>query len=158
MIDAPYPAGLHSYWKSSFMSEISDEAIDTLVAQCANRPTPMCHGLIEGILGGAVSRVGQEETAFNHRDVVYSFLALGVTADLAESEKCVQWGREFWEAMQPFSTGSVYVNYLGQEADEGADRVRAAYGNTKYDRLVALKNKFDPTNLFRLNQNIKPTG
>ena len=158
MVDEPYPAGLHSYWKSSFMSEISDEAIDTLVAQCANLPTPMCHVLIEGILGGAVSRVGQEDTAFNHRDVVYSFLALGVTADLAEAEKCVRWVRKVWEAMQPFSTGSVYVNYLGQEGDEGADRVRAAYGDTKYNRLVALKNKYDPTNLFRLNQNIKPTG
>ena len=65
--------------------------------------------------------------------------------------------RALWEAMQPFSTGGVYVNYLGQEADEGAERVKAAYGSAKYERLVALKNKYDPTNFFRLNQNIKPT-
>ena len=77
MIDDPYPSGLQNYWKSNFMSELNDEAIDTLVAHCANRPSPMCHGLIEFQLGGAISRVGEEETAFNHRDVDYTFLALG---------------------------------------------------------------------------------
>ena len=66
--------------------------------------------------------------------------------------------REFWEAMSPFTTDGVYVNYLGQEKDEGIERVRAAYGPQIYDRLVSLKNKYDPTNLFSLNQNIKPTG
>lgn len=156
MIDGPYPPGLQDYWKSNFMREINDEAIDVMVAHCANRPSPMCHGLIEGILGGAVSRRGQEETAFNHRDVVYSFLSLGVTPAPAEAEKCVRWARDFWEAMQPFTTEGVYVNYLDQEVHEGADRVRAAYGPQKYERLVALKNKYDPKNLFRLNQNIKP--
>ncbi|MFQ6029366.1 MAG: FAD-binding oxidoreductase, partial [Dehalococcoidia bacterium] len=153
LLDDPYPAGLYDYWKSNFMTEISDDAIDTLVAHCGNRPSPMCHGLIEGILGGAVSRVNEDEIAFNHRNVVYSFLSLGVTADPAESDKCVQWAREFWDAMQPYSNGGVYVNYLGQEADEGVDRVKAAYGPTKHERLVALKNKYDPTNLFRLNRN-----
>jgi len=157
MIDGPYPPGIHNYWKSNFMREIGDEAVDVLVAHCANRPSPMCHGLIEGILGGAVSRRGQEATAFNHRDVVYSFLSFGVTPDPAEAEKCVQWAREFWEAMRPFTTEGVYVNYLDQEVHEGAERVRAAYGPQKYQRLVALKNKYDPANLFRLNQNIKPT-
>jgi hypothetical protein len=117
----------------------------------------MCHGLIEQQLGGAVSRVEREATAFNHRDVVYSFMSLAVWTDPTESEECIRWGRQFWEAMQPFTTGSVYVNYLGQEAHEGAERVKAAYGPQKYERLVALKNKYDPTNLFRMNQNIKPT-
>jgi FAD/FMN-containing dehydrogenase len=68
----------------------------------------------------------------------------------------VRWAREFWTAMQPYSSGAVYVNYLGAEGDEGDDRIRAAYGPEKYQRLVALKGKYDPTNLFRLNQNIKP--
>ncbi len=158
MLDAPYPPGLQDYWKSNFMTELTSDAIDTLVEYCADRPSPMCHVLIEGILGGAVSRIGQEETAFNHRDVVYSFLSLGVCADPAESGKCVQWAREVWDAMRPFTTEDVYVNYLGTEADEGTDRVNAAYGPEKYQRLVALKNKYDPTNLFRLNQNIKPAG
>ena len=156
MIDDPYPPGLQNYWKSSFMRELSDGAIDTIVAHCANRPSPMCHGLIEFQLGGAISRVGQEETAFNHRDVAYAFVGLGVTPDPAESEKCVRWAREFWEAMRPFTTEGVYVNYLGQEADEGVERIKAAYGSQKYERLASLKKKYDPTNLFRLNQNIKP--
>lgn len=157
MIDAFYPPGIQNYWKSSFLNEIGDAAIDTMVAYCANLPSPMCHGLIEHQLGGAVSRIDRAATAFNHRDVQYSFMSLGVCTDPAEAEKCVRWAREFWEAMQPFSTGGVYVNYLGREADEGEERIKAAYGPEKYQRLVALKNKYDPTNLFRLNQNIKPT-
>jgi FAD/FMN-containing dehydrogenase len=157
LLDPFYPPGLQQYWKASFLKEISDAAIDTMVAYCAQRPSPICHGLIEHTLGGAVSRVDREATAFHHRDVQYSFMSLGVCTDPAEAKKCVQWAREFWDAMQPFTTGGVYVNYLGREADEGAERLQAAYGPEKYQRLVALKNKYDPTNLFRLNQNIKPT-
>jgi FAD/FMN-containing dehydrogenase len=154
LIDGFYPPGLQNYWKSSFLKTISDEVIDTMVAFCAKRPTPMCHGLIEHQLGGAVSRVGRDATAFGHRDAVYSFMSLGVCTDAADAEKCVRWAREFWDTMQPWSTGGVYVNYLG---DEGTGRIEAAYGSEKYARLVALKNKYDPTNLFRLNQNIKPS-
>lgn len=157
MVDAPYPAGLHSYWKSSFLKEISDGAIETLVSHFANRPSPMCHILIEGILGGEISRKGQDETAFNHRDVKYSFLSFGVTPELAQSGECIRWARALWEAMQPFSSDAVYVNYLGQEADEGAQRIRDAYGPEKYERLLALKNRYDPANLFCMNQNITPT-
>jgi hypothetical protein len=157
LVDAFYPPGLQQYWKSSFLQEISDAAIDTIVAYCAQRPSPLCHMLIEHTLGGAVSRVDREATAFNHRDVQYTFMSLGVCTDPAEAEQCVRWAREFWDAMQPFLTTDVYVNYLGPEADEGAERLHAAYGPEKYQRLVALKNTYDPTNLFRLNQNIKPT-
>jgi FAD/FMN-containing dehydrogenase len=106
-------------------------------------------------LGGEVSRRSQDATAFNHRDVRYSFLALAVSADAGGVGMCTSWAREFWEAMQPYATGGVYVNYLGQETDEGRERIKAAYGAEKYARLVALKNKYDPTNLFRLNQNIR---
>jgi hypothetical protein len=157
LLDSFYPFGLQSYWKSSFLKEISDGAIDTMVAYCGQRPTPICHGIIEHQLGGAVRRVDRDATAFGQRDAEYSFMSLGVCADAAEAEKCVRWARNFWDAMQPFSTGGVYVNYLGREADEGAGRIEAAYGREKYARLVALKNKYDPTNLFRLNQNIKPS-
>jgi hypothetical protein len=156
LVDDFYPKGLQNYWKSSFLGQISDEAIDTIVHYCANRPSPMCHGLIEHQLGGAVNRIGNDETAFNHRNLEYSFMSIGQCADANETEACVRWARKFWEAMQPYSTGGVYVNYLGRESDEGADRVKAAYGPEKYQRLVALKNKYDPTNLFRLNQNIRP--
>jgi FAD/FMN-containing dehydrogenase len=157
LVDAFYPPGLQQYWKASFLREISDAAIDTIVTYCAQRPSPICHVVIEHTLGGAVSRVDRGATAFNHRDVQYSFTSLGVCTDPAEAAKCVRWARECWEAMQPFATGGVYVNYLGQEADEGTERLTAAYGPEKYQRLVALKNTYDPTNLFRLNQNIKPT-
>jgi FAD binding domain/Berberine and berberine like len=157
LADAFYPSGLQEYWKSSFLTEISDAVIDTMVACCAYRPSPLCHVVIEHTLGGAVSRQDRDVTAFNHRDVQYSFLSLGVCTAPSEAEKCVRWARELWEAMRPCLTGSVYVNYLGQEADEGTARVKAAYGPEKYNRLVALKNSYDPTNLFRLNQNIKPT-
>jgi FAD/FMN-containing dehydrogenase len=157
LIDGFYPPGLQNYWKSSFLKNISDEAIDTMVNFCSRRPSPMCHGLIEHQLGGAVSRADRDATAFAHRDVEYSFMALGVCSTPLEVENCAQWAREFWGAMQPSSTGAVYVNYLGREADEGPDRIKAAYGSEKYARLVALKNRYDPSNLFRLNQNIRPS-
>jgi Berberine and berberine like/FAD binding domain len=157
LVDDFYPKGLQNYWKSSFLEEITDGVIDTIVKYCANRPSPMCHGLIEHQLGGAVGRVGNNDTAFNHRNLEYSFMSIGQCADPSETEACVRWAREFWDAMQSYSTGGVYVNYLGREADEGADRIKAAYGPEKYQRLVALKNKYDPTNLFRMNQNIRPT-
>jgi FAD/FMN-containing dehydrogenase len=157
LIDGFYPPGLQNYWKSSFLKTISDEVIDTMVAYCARRPSPICHGLIEHQLGGAVRRVDRNATAFGHRDAEYSFTSLGVCADVADAEECTRWAREFWNAMQPWSTGGVYVNYLGREVDEGVGRIEAAYGPENYARLVALKNKYDPANLFRLNQNIKPS-
>ena len=157
LIDAFYPPGLQNYWKSSFLKTISDEVIDTMVAYCGKRPTPLCHGLIEHQLGGAVRRIDRNATAFGQRDAEYSFMSLGVCADPAEEDKCIRWAREFWDAIEPWSTGGVYVNYLGREADEGVGRIAAAYGPEKYARLVALKNKYDPANLFRLNQNIKPS-
>ena len=157
LVDDFYPPGLQEYWKSSFLTEISDAAVDTMLSWSANRPSPLCHVVIEHTLGGAVSRIDRNATAFDHRDVQYSFLSLGVCAAPAEAETCARWARELWEAMQPCLTDRAYVNYLGQEADEGIERVKAAYGSEKYDRLVALKNTYDPTNLFRLNQNIEPT-
>jgi FAD/FMN-containing dehydrogenase len=109
-------------------------------------------------LGGAVNRVGTDDTAFNHRNARYNLLIVGMWPDPAAKDENVKWVRDLWDAMEPYSSGGVYVNYLGQEADEGTERIIAAYGPEKYERLVALKNKYDPTNLFRLNQNIKPTG
>jgi hypothetical protein len=156
LIDGLYPSGNQSYWKSNFFKEMSDGAIDTISAYCAERPFPLCHCVIEYQLGGAVSRIDADATAFNHRNVQYSFICVGECTTQADTDGCVRWAREFWTAMQPYSSGAVYVNYLGAEADEGDERIRAAYGLEKYQRLVALKGKYDPTNLFRLNQNIKP--
>jgi FAD/FMN-containing dehydrogenase len=104
-------------------------------------------------LGGAIGRVGEHETAFGHRDAAYDYVIYSMWTEPGESDRHIQWTRDFAAAMQPFSLG-VYVNEMG---NEGEDRVRAAYNPETYARLVALKNKYDPTNLFRLNQNIKPT-
>ena len=105
-------------------------------------------------MGGAVGRVDRDATAYNYRDAQYNFLIVGIWPEAAEDARNLQWIRGLWQAMQPFSTGNIYVNY---ESDVGADRVQAAYGASKYARLVALKNTYDPTNLFRLNANITPT-
>ena len=156
LLDQLYQPGLQHYWKSNFLTGLSDKAFDTITEYYARRPSPLCHVAIEE-LGGAVGRLSHDETAFNHRDTRYNLLIIGMSPDPAESDEITRWARELWRAMQPFSSGGVYVNYLGQEADEGADRVKAAYGPEKYERLVALKNKYDPTNLFRMNQNIRPT-
>jgi FAD/FMN-containing dehydrogenase len=148
-----YPPGRLNYWKSSFLKDLSDDAFETMLAQFAIVPSPFSAALLEE-LGGAVSRVGRDETAFGERSAPYSLIITSEWIDPAESEKNIQWARDFWEAMQPFVSEGVYVNYLGTE---GEDRIKAAYGPAKYQRLVALKNKYDPTNFFRLNQNIKPT-
>ena len=156
LLEAGLPSGMQNYWKSNFLKELSDDVIDVLVDRFAKVPSPNTLVVTEN-LGGAVSRVGQGESAFNHRNATYNLLILGVWSDPADKDKNVQWVRETWDAVQPFSSGAVYVNYLGGQADEGGDRIMEAYGQAKYDRLVALKNKYDPTNLFSLNQNIKPT-
>jgi hypothetical protein len=156
MLDAFYPTGLLNYWKSSFLTGLPDAAIDTLLRCSEERPTPMCHMAIEQ-LGGAIRRVGPDETAFAHRDMPYCWLCLGVCTDPAQYEACVRWVRGCWEAMQPFAAG-VYVNYLGSEADEGRERVHAAYAHGHYERLAALKARYDPANMFRVNQNIRPAA
>jgi FAD/FMN-containing dehydrogenase len=103
---------------------------------------------------GAASRVDPTATAFPYRDEHYDFLILSQWADRSDSEENIRWTRAFFEAMQPFFESGVYVNNLGEE---GEDRIKEAYG-AHYERLVALKDKYDPTNLFRLNQNIRPTA
>ena len=150
--DAFFPIGLHYYYKSHFMKEISAEAIEALVTHFATVPSPRSVVAFQQY-GGAVSRVGQADTAFGHREAQYNFIPASAWTDPTESEQHLSWVREAWDIMRPFSTGGVYVNNL---AEEGEEQVRAAYG-PHYDRLVALKNKYDPTNFFRLNANIKPT-
>jgi FAD/FMN-containing dehydrogenase len=155
MLDLTIPAsGLRSYWKSHFLKEISDEAIDTLIAHFVKVPSPRTAIMFQQF-GGAVSRVREDATAFGHRkDGEYDFIIMSLWQNFSDDNANISWTRALWDAMEPFSAGGVYVNNLGDDEPEG--RVRAAYG-TNYDRLVALKNKYDPTNLFRLNQNIKPT-
>jgi FAD/FMN-containing dehydrogenase len=156
MLDAFYPVGLLNYWKSSFLTGLPDEAIDALLRCTEERPTPMCHLAIEQ-LGGAIRRLGPDDTAFAHRGMPYCFLCLGVCSDPADYPACVRWVRQCWEAMQPYAAG-VYGNYLGTEADEGRERVHDAYLSGHYERLAALKARYDPTNMFRVNQNIRPAA
>ena len=147
-----FPIGLSYYWKSHFLKEISSDAVEATVSHFARVPSPRSLLAFQQY-GGAVGRVDRSETAFWHRDAEWDNFPTSVWTDPAESETHVRWVREWWDLMNPFSTGGEYVNNLGEE---GEDRVRAAYG-ANYERLVALKNKFDPTNLFRLNANITPT-
>ena len=146
------PREYRNYLKTNYLTALSDEAIDVMVEHYLRVPAPFSHIVVEH-MGGAVSRVDRQATAYNYRDAQYNFLIVGIWPDAAGDARGISWVRGLWQAMQPFSTGHIYVNY---ESDIGADRVQAAYGAAKYARLVALKNTYDPTNLFRLNANITP--
>jgi FAD/FMN-containing dehydrogenase len=152
--DAYYPSGLRNYWKSCFLKDMSDEAIDMMIHHFG-RTTSRRPAVAIETLGGAVARVGRDETAFDHRDAPFSLIITASWDNPAEDMAHRTWAREVFQAMQPYSTGGVYVNYLQEESDEGRARVESAYG-TKYERLAALKRKYDPGNLFRFNQNIRP--
>ena len=156
LLDAGAPAGRQYYIKSLFMKDIDAEAIDTMIAHFAKVTSPLTAMMFQQ-LGNATNRVSPNETAFVHRDPRYEWVCLSSWLDPGESEVHIRWTRELAEAMHPFTTGGIYVNQVGTEAEDGADQIRAAYG-AGYQRLVALKNKYDPTNLFSHNQNIKPTG
>jgi FAD/FMN-containing dehydrogenase len=152
--DELMPAGRRSYWKAGYLPELSDEAIDIAADFGARPPSPF--SLAEFVLwGGAVARVGSDETAFPERDARFLFNFVSAWEDSRDDEACVNWAREFHTAMDRCGTGGVYVNFLG---DEGDERVRAAYGPEKYARLASLKAKYDPDNFFSLNQNISPSG
>jgi FAD/FMN-containing dehydrogenase len=150
---ADAPSGLQNYWKSSYLDALTDEAIDTAVAHAPGMTSPLSSCYFEH-LQGAIGRVGDGDTAFGHRDAAFDFNILSVWPDPATSAEHIGWSRDLWTAMQPFASG-VYVNNLGTE---GEDRVRAAYTPAAYQRLVALKDEYDPANLFRHNQNIRPSA
>lgn len=152
ILDAANPPGWQNYWKSEYLKGFNDEAIDTLVEYAAKRPSPMSKILI-GHLAGDVNRVSNDETPYSHRDAPFIINIVSMWSDTTKNEENIKWAKDLWNAVQPFAIGGVYVNFL---MNEGADRVMAAYGKEKYERLVALKNKYDPTNFFSLNQNIKP--
>jgi FAD/FMN-containing dehydrogenase len=149
--DSVFPRGQRYYWKAQFLKEITDAAIDTLLGAYATAPSVMSLAVLQQV-GGAIARVPSTSTAYGNRDAAYDCFPISIWQHPAHDEANIRWARDFWAAMRPFSTGGVYVNNLG---DEGEDRVRAAYGEN-YLRLVALKKKYDPRNIFRLNQNIKP--
>jgi FAD/FMN-containing dehydrogenase len=153
-LDAAAVRGRRYYIKSSFMRSISDDAIDALIDRFANVPSP--HTLVFfQQLGNAANRIGAQETAFSQRDALCEWGCLSSWVDPAADGMNIGWTRALAEAMQPFSSGGAYITQMGVEAEEGADRIKDAFG-PNYEQLVALKNKYDPTNLFRHNQNVKP--
>jgi FAD/FMN-containing dehydrogenase len=153
MFDPLVPHGWHRYWKSVELPPLTDDAIDALIEHAPAVTSPRSYCIVFQ-LGGALARVGEDETAFSQRDSAHNVNINAVwTEDDPEPERHAAWARDFFEAMQPHARRRVYVNFLG---DEGADRVRQAYGERQYERLVALKRTYDPTNFFRLNQNIEP--
>jgi FAD/FMN-containing dehydrogenase len=152
MLDGAYPKGALNYWKSSFLSKLSDDAIDTMVECFARCPTPMAQLLLEHF-HGAVTRVNVSDTAFPHRAGGYNLVVLSEWMEPKDTDRCVAWARETYAAMKPFVASGRYVNYLGD--DEPADATAAAYG-TNYRRLQEIKTKYDPSNFFHMNQNIRP--
>jgi len=151
--DALYPAGLQWYWKADFFNEISDQAIDVHLKYGAQLPTG--HSTMHMYpIDGAASRVAAGSTAFAYRDGGWAGVIVGVDPDPANAERISAWARAYWEELHPTSAGGAYVNFM---MDEGSDRVKASYrGN--YERLSRVKERYDPENLFHINQNIVPAG
>jgi FAD/FMN-containing dehydrogenase len=139
-----WPKGRYGYWKSSFLTEFSDGAIDTILKFYAKTPSPGTVIVVEHDGDGAWSRVPENATAFGHRSWSYNIVVTTMWDSAADTDVNIHWTREFWEAMRPFLADATYVNYLGEVEEED---VRAAYGK-KYERLAALKAKYDPTNFF----------
>jgi FAD/FMN-containing dehydrogenase len=151
MFDGLYPAGDQWYWKADFVTEISDEAVDIHVPFAEALPTgksTMHLYPIDGVAG----RVAKDATPWNYRDANWAMVMVGVSPDPADNEQMIEWTRDYWSALHPYSAGGAYVNMM---MEEGQDRVRASYGD-HYDRLAVIKGKYDPNNLFRVNQNITP--
>jgi FAD/FMN-containing dehydrogenase len=149
--DASFPRGHRFYWKAQFLRQVTEAAADALIERFPSVPSPRSFFVFQQV-GGAISRVPATATAYANRDAAYDSFPVSIWSDPAADEENIAWAREMYAALRPFGMGGVYVNNLG---DEGHERVKAAYGEN-YDRLVTLKRKFDPDNLFRLNQNVHP--
>lgn len=143
--------GARNYWKSHNFSQLSDGAIDAIIEYAGKLPSPQCEIFI-GTIGGQTARVAPEAMAYSSRDANYVMNVHGRWESAGEDERCIAWAREFFTKSQPFASSGAYINFLTQDE---TDRIVFAYGAT-YDRLVEIKKKYDPTNLFRMNQNIKP--
>ena len=151
--DPGFPFGQLHYWKSGFLRHLTDEAIQTMMRFVEQMPSPAT-GVGLQHMHGVASRIHPSATAFAHRAAQYDFLILSQWPDPTDTAPNIEWTREFFAAMQPHLENAVYVNNLG---DEGDNRVHAAYG-ANYERLAALKAKYDPTNVFRMNHNIQPAA
>jgi FAD/FMN-containing dehydrogenase len=148
-----YPPGLQWYWRADFFNEISDTAIAVHQKYGARLPSSLSTMHLYPI-DGAASRVRQDATAFSYRDGGWAGVIVGVDPDPANAEAIAQWARDYWEELHPTSAGGAYINFM---MNEGQDRIRASYrGN--YDRLAEIKRRYDPDNVFHVNQNILPAA
>jgi len=147
------PAGMRNHWKTSYLQEVGDDLIERMIERYAALPSPQTHVVLY-TLGGAVSQVPDDAAAVAHRDARHILLTVGMWERAEEDDRNRGWVRDFWSATQPFASGGFYPNY---EAEVSVERVSTAFGPEKFARLAALKAKYDPANLFRLNQNIRAT-
>jgi hypothetical protein len=152
LFDASYPKGQQWYWKGDFVKSLPDEAIDTHIAEAAKAPSELSLMHLYPI-DGAVQRVPKDATAWSTRDATWSMVIAGISDDPKQAEDLKAWGRAYWKAVHPFNLEGVYVNFMMD--DEADSRVQTTYGEN-YERLVQVKRKYDPKNLFRVNQNIRP--
>jgi FAD/FMN-containing dehydrogenase len=145
--------GARNYWKSHNFATLSDDAIDVVLRYAGSVPSPQCE-IFLGLIGGRANEPAVDATAYPHRNVTYAMNVHGRWADPADDARCVAWAREFFAAVAPYAAGSVYINFLTQDEET---RIREAYG-PNWDRLVQVKQRYDPDNLFRFNHNIPPAG
>jgi len=152
-LDAGQPFGRRYYWKSEYLDALPEAADETIIAHATANASP--HSAVLCMhLGGAAARVPEDQSAVGNRRAEFVFNVQGAWEDATEDPRHVAWAREFWSAMRPFSSGGTYVNFLTEDAEQ--ERVRAAYGAALYDRLARIKARYDPDNLLRSNQNIRP--
>lgn len=152
MFDVFYPTGLQWYWRADFIKEIPDEAVAQHVKFGHELPTP--HSTMHLYpINGAAHNVGKNDTPWAYRDANWAQVIVGVDPDPSNNDKITKWTKDYHDALHPYSAGGAYVNFM---MDEGEDRVKASYKDN-YEKLVKIKNKYDPNNLFRVNQNIKPS-
>lgn len=151
MFDGLMPPGLNWYWKADFVNELNDKAIAAHLKHGPQMPTLLSTMHLYPI-NGAASRIGNTDTAWNYRNATWAMVIAGIDPDPANNDSISRWAKDYWEALHPYSAGGAYVNFM---MEEGEDRIKATYGDN-YERLTNIKAKYDPDNLFRVNQNIKP--
>lgn len=154
LFDPFFPKGLQWYWKGDFVRSLPDEAIETHIAQAADAPSDLCLMHLYPI-DGAARRVAKDATAWSTRDATWSMVIAGIDSDPQQADALKAWGRAYWNAVHPYNLEGGYVNFLMDDETEG--RLQATYGES-YNRLAVVKAKYDPDNLFRVNQNIEPAN
>jgi FAD/FMN-containing dehydrogenase len=153
LLDGGNPPGRHQYWKSENVSEFTDDAIDTFIDHSNRATSPFTVSVIEPKRGAITRAATDEDMALGGRDAACTYYGFAAWEDPAEADEHIGWARDLAGAMKPFTTAGVSLNFL---SETGQDRVRSTFGDAKYEKLVALKRKYDPENVFRLNANIKP--